>query len=56
MSPKRCYLCSRILTNLNTDNPEDELCVNCSLSTEEYQKRLENEIKSSERYRKRKKT
>jgi hypothetical protein len=54
---KRCYICSRILTDLNTDNfPHNDRCVNCSLNFEEYTERLKNEIESTKKHRKRKKT
>lgn len=53
---KQCYICSRVLTELNTNHPKSAICVNCNLTVDQEKEKLKNEIQSSKRHRKRKKT
>lgn len=48
---KRCYICSQLLTELNTNNPNSSICINCALTMEQTTSNLKKEIKNKKRKR-----
>jgi len=48
---KRCYICSTVLTELNTYHSGSFMCINCVTDMEKENKKLEKEINETKKRR-----